>query len=79
MNLTVLVTQMRQTAAQMVMFVLVMEAMSMRVEWRCVCMVDGGLSVMTAGTAEMLKSSVDNWDTLVKKVHGHMQIHLCLA
>ncbi len=28
-------------------------------------MADGGPSVMTAGTAEMLKSSVDNWDTLV--------------
>ncbi len=49
--------------AQMVMFVLVMGAMSTRVEWSCVFMADGGPSVMTAGTAEMLKSSVDNWDT----------------
>ncbi len=55
--------QISRKTAQMVLFVLVMGAMSMRVEWRCVCMVDGGLSVMTAGIAEMLKSSVDNWDT----------------
>ena len=37
-------------------------------------MADGGPSVMTAGTAEMLKSFVDNWDTLV-----NMQMLLCLA
>ena len=41
-----------------------MDRQQQMVGWRCVLMVCGAQSVMTDGTPEMLKSSVDSWDLM---------------
>ena len=46
----------------MEMFVWWEDPISMRVEWKCASMTNGGQCVMTAGAVLMLQLSVSSWD-----------------
>ena len=51
------------SAVHMVPFVWLVVRAVVREQWRSVIVESGDLSVMTAGTAMMLQSSVSSWDT----------------
>ena len=51
------------SAVYMVPFVWLMVRTVVRGQWRSVIVESGALSVMIAGTAMMLQSSVSSWDT----------------